>query len=156
MKSKYWIPFVLLFIVLTMIVAPGCNRTVTPTTTQYSSSLVPTITSAPSVPAITAADAYTLIQKNGSNPNFVILDVRTAAEFEGGHISSAINIDYYSPDFQSIVSKLDKNKQYVIYCAVGMRGAAATGIMVNLGFSEVQNITGGITRWIQDGYPTVK
>ena len=73
MKSKYWIPFVLLFIVLILVVAPGCNRTVTPTTTQYPSSLVPTITSAPSVPAITAADAYTLIQKNGSNPNFVIL-----------------------------------------------------------------------------------
>ena len=100
-------------------------------------------------------DAYNLIQQNLNNPGFIIIDVRTADEFNSGHIAGAINIDYESPQFTADVSKLDKNKQYLVYCATGIRGAAATQIMISLGFKDVQNMAGGITAWIQDGYPTV-
>lgn len=106
-------------------------------------------------PTISAADAYNLIQQNLNNPDFIILDVRTADEFNSGHIAGAINIDYYSSNFQADIGKLDKNKQYLVYCRTGIRGEAATQIMISLGFADVQNMAGGITAWIQDGYPIV-
>jgi rhodanese-related sulfurtransferase len=106
--------------------------------------------------SITAQEAFNLIQKNKNNPGFVLLDVRTADEFEAEHLADAINIDYRSPDFKTNIDKLDRYKEYLIYCGVGARGGSATEIMIELGFGKVHNLTGGITAWIDAGYPTVK
>jgi rhodanese-related sulfurtransferase len=108
------------------------------------------------VPVITAGDAFSQIQKNKNNPGFVILDVRTADEFEAEHLADAVNIDFRSPDFKTNIDKLDRDKEYLIYCGVGVRGKAAAEILIELGFGKVHNLTGGITAWIQAGYPTVK
>ena len=146
MKIKYWLSALIL---LNVLLFAGCSYG----KTQTSSSPLTTITSTSGVPTIIVADAFNLIQQNISNPNLVILDVRTANEFNTGHIAGAINIDYYAADFQANISKLNKNKQYLVYCATGIRGAAATQIMITLGFKQVQNMAGGITAWIQGGYP---
>ena len=145
MKIRYWL---FSLILLSVLLITGCSQT----TTQTTSNIVTTTTTS-NVPTITAQDAYSLIRENLDNPNFIILDVRTADEFNSGHIAGAINIDYESAQFTTDVSLLDKSKQYLVYCATGVRGAAATQIMVGLGFKNVQNIAGGITAWIQDGYP---
>ena len=146
MKIKYWLSALILINVL---IFAGCSQATTPTT----SNPVTTSTSTSGVPTIIVADAFNLIQQNTSNPKFVILDVRTADEFNTGHIAGATNIDYYAADFQTNVGKLDRNKQYLVYCATGIRGASATQIMLNLGFKRVQNIAGGIAAWIKAGYP---
>ena len=97
-----------------------------------------------------------MIQNNNNNTNFVLLDVRTADEFSGGHIEGAVNIDYYAADFKTNIGKLDKTKVYLVYCRTGVRGAASVKIMLDLGFRQTQNMTGGITKWVNDGYTTVK
>jgi rhodanese-related sulfurtransferase len=153
MKMKYWLPVISLFVVVNMVLITGCIQTTVQTTPTPSTTLTATTTTS-SVPTIDAPDAYNLIQRNINNPDFVILDVRTADEFNAGHIAGAINIDYTSAQFTADVSLLDKSKQYLVYCATGVRGAAATQIMVGLGFSNVENMAGGITAWIQDGFPT--
>jgi rhodanese-related sulfurtransferase len=107
------------------------------------------------VPIISVPDAYALVQKNRSNADFVILDVRTADEFNSGHMENAVNIDYYSADFPVNVGKLDKNKQYLVYCRTGVRSAGATRIMIDLGFNNVQSMLGGLSTWITAGYPVV-
>jgi len=108
------------------------------------------------VPVITAQDAFSQIQKNKNNPGFVLLDVRTADEFEAEHLADAVNIDYRSPDFKTNIDQLDRDKEYLIYCGVGVRGKAAAEILIEFGFGKVHNLTGGITAWIDAGYPTVK
>jgi rhodanese-related sulfurtransferase len=115
-----------------------------------------TTTESTDVPAITTQDANTMIQNNNNNTNFVLLDVRTADEFSGGHIEGAVNIDYYAADFKTNIGKLDKTKVYLVYCRTGVRGAASVKIMLDLGFRQTQNMTGGITKWVNDGYTTVK
>ena len=135
-------------ILLIALLITGCSQAVTSTTSTQSTTATTSI-----VPTITTPDAYNLIQQNISNSNFIIIDVRTAGEFNSGHIAGAINIDYESAQFTADVSLLDKTNQYLVYCKTGIRGAAATQIMVGLGFINVQNIAGGITAWIQDGYP---
>jgi rhodanese-related sulfurtransferase len=110
----------------------------------------------PLVRTLTAREAFDLIQENKNNKDFMIIDVRTKDEFDGGHIAAAVNIDYYAADFRAKVDKLDRSKQYLVYCRTGVRSAAASQIFEDLGFREIYNLGNGINRWIQDGYPIVK
>ena len=96
---------------------------------------------------ITTNDAFKLIEKHENDTNLVILDVRTLEEFSEEHIEGAKNIDFYSPDFENQLNKLDKEKKYLIYCASGGRGTKAMKKMENLGFMEVYNIEGGFMLW---------
>jgi len=105
---------------------------------------------------ITPQKAFTLIQNNQNNPDFVIIDVRTQEEFVGEHIENATNIDFYSEAFRDTLNTLDKDKTYLIYCRVGGRSGSALDIMAELNFREVYNILGGINQWKTEGLPTAK
>jgi rhodanese-related sulfurtransferase len=132
-------------ILLSVVLITACSQATTRTT----STTVPvtTVTTTSNAPTISAPDAFNLIQQNIGNPNFIIVDVRTADEYNSGHIAGAISIDYESAQFTDDVSLLDRTNQYLVYCKTGIRGTAATQIMVGLGFINVQNIAGGITAW---------
>ncbi len=105
---------VLTFGLLATILVGGCGQAATP--------VAPSVTSpeSPLSQAITTRDAFVLIHNNTDNPGFVIIDVRTASEFNGGHIAGAVNVDYYSPDFRSIVGTLDRRSRYLVYCRTGI------------------------------------
>ena len=103
----------------------------------------------------TAAECYTLIQENTDNPDFIILDVRTPAEYAGGHIENAVNLDYYEDDFEETLDTYDKNKTYLIYCRTANRTASVMIIMQRLEFTKVYNMLGGINAWTAAGFPTV-
>jgi len=105
---------------------------------------------------ISPQEAFTLIQNNQNNPDFVIIDVRTPEELAAEHIENAINIDFYSEAFRDMLNTLDRNKTYLIYCKVGGRSGSALDIMAELNFKEVYNILGGINLWKTEGFPTVK
>lgn len=102
---------------------------------------------------ITPQQAYDTIQANQGNANFELIDVRTPDEYQSGKIAGAIDIDFYASDFQQQLSQLDRGKQYVIYCHSGNRSGQALTIMKNLGFTNVEDIGGGIAAWAQQGLP---
>ena len=104
---------------------------------------------------ITSQEAFSLIQDNKDNPNFVIIDVRTPKEFAQEHIENAINIDYNSETFRDELDRLDKDNTYLIYCRSGARSGKALDMMKELNFREVYNL-GGIIDWKAEGLPTVK
>ncbi len=79
-----------------------------------------------------------------NNPDLVIVDVRTQAEFEAGHIGGSVNIDVSLPNFKEEIEKLNKNTRYVVYCRSGNRSRFAAQIMEVLGFREVYDLGGGI------------
>jgi rhodanese-related sulfurtransferase len=99
---------------------------------------------------ISTQDAYIMI---GENPDLIIIDVRTPAEFDSGHIENAFNIDRNSEGFQEELDALDKDKTYLVYCKMGSRSADALDIMRQLGFMEVYNMLGGIDQWQADELP---
>lgn len=72
----------------------------------------------------------------------VIVDVRTPAEYAGGHLEGAINIDFQSPSFDDAVADLDPDADYVVYCQSGNRSAQAVSVMEGAEFT-VQD-AGGI------------
>ena len=67
----------------------------------------------------------------------VIVDVRTAGEYAGGHLNKSINIPL--DQLKSKLSKLDKSKPIITCCASGMRSASAKSILKSNGFEDVHN-----------------
>lgn len=107
---------------------------------------------------ITAQQAFTLIQDNQDNPDFVVIDLRTPEQFADEHIGNAINLHYYSETFRDELDKLDKNRTYLIYyrCSCGGIGGKTLDLMAELNFREVYNIARGLNQWRAEGLPTIK
>ncbi len=83
--------------------------------------------------------------------NAVILDVRTEQEIEEGYIPNAQNIDIYlGQGFVDELEKLDKSKNYYVYCRSGNRSGQACAIMNSLGFESAYNLQGGFMNWQGD------
>lgn len=75
-------------------------------------------------------------EKNG-----YILDVRTSKEHEVGKIEGSVNISDMS--LRDHLEELPKDRPIYIYCAVGFRGYLATRLLMQKGFKNVSNLTGG-------------
>lgn len=73
----------------------------------------------------------------------ILLDVRTPAEFNAGHIDGALNIDWFSNDFNKQVAVLDKHKTVYVYCKMGGRSLKSQARLKELGFLHVINLEGG-------------
>lgn len=101
---------------------------------------------------VNVAQANELIQ----NEEVLVVDVRSSPEWDGGHIENAIHINLYSDEFESDIAKLDKSKEYVVYCHAGGRSATAVEKMKELGFTNVHNMAGGFSAWTEAGYKSVK
>ncbi len=82
----------------------------------------------------------------------MFIDVRTAQEYDAGHIPGAVLIDVNSDSFDEMIKKLDKNAVYVVYCRSGIRSARASERMNSFGIKNVYNVSGGFGAW-QEKYP---
>ena len=125
---------------------------------QWLAAELPTIQPTPAwkIESIAPQEALALTLENKNNPDFVIIDARTLKEFAVSHIENAIHLDYTSDTFQDELDKLDKNKVYLIYCAVSACNESALNVMEELGFKEVYNMSGGINQWEAEGFPVIK
>lgn len=85
-----------------------------------------------------------------------IVDIRTPREFNQGYIKGAININYYDKTFLEEITKLDKSKPIYIYCRSGSRTSSASRKLQKLGFSEVNDLEGGIINWARSQYKIVR
>ena len=79
-----------------------------------------------------ATDYAELMQKGAQ-----IIDVRTPAEFNGGHIKDSVNIPL--DNLQKQLSKIKKNQPVITCCASGMRSGAARQMLQANGYAEVYN-----------------
>ena len=90
-----------------------------------------------------------------TEPDVIILDVRTPEEFASGHIEGALNIDFNSGDFANEITRLNPSENYAIYCRSGSRSGQAASIMHKAGFHDVSNLNGGVIDWTDAGLPLV-
>jgi phage shock protein E len=82
----------------------------------------------------------------------VIIDVRTKSEYNDGHLKKTdYNFDMSSSGFEKKVEKLDKDKNYFLYCRTGARSGQATKLMKRKGFENVYNI-GGLQSLVSAGF----
>ncbi len=85
----------------------------------------------------------------------VVIDVRTPAEYDAGHLEGAENIDVQSGDFDARMAALPTSGNYVVYCQSGNRSAAAVARMSDLGFSNVTDAGGMSSASGTTGLPIV-
>ena len=80
--------------------------------------------------------------------NAVIIDVRSAEEYETGHIPGAQQINVQSPqDFMAQIADLDKSTDYYVYCKSGNRSLQACQVLDFNGFSNIYSLEGGFENW---------
>jgi rhodanese-related sulfurtransferase len=83
--------------------------------------------------------------------DFILLDIRTEAEYQAGHIQGAQwfprgNLEFY---IQNLIT--DPDSRIVLYCRSGGRSALATLTMKDMGYSNVVDLNGGFKEWIAEG-----
>jgi rhodanese-related sulfurtransferase len=93
-------------------------------------------------------------EKAIAKENIQVLDVRTAGEFNSGHIKNALLADWNNKEqFTERIKYVDKNKPVYVYCLSGGRSGAAADWMKKNGFTTVVNLEGGITAWKKNNKP---
>lgn len=95
-------------------------------------------------------------EKMRADTNSVVLDVRTPREFAGGHVPGATNLPISAPDFEKRLESLDRNRPYLVHCAVGVRSGKAVRQMKKMGFKQIFDFSGGWTAWKEAGKPVEK
>ena len=99
------------------------------------------------IKTIDAGEAYQMVQ----NKNCNLIDIRESNELENtGSVEGATHIprgmlevylDPNSPIFQN--GKIDQNKEFVLFCAGGVRSALAVKSLKDMGYQNVSHIDGG-------------
>ena len=87
---------------------------------------------------------YDHLEEYLETENGILIDVRTKTEFENGAIPNAIHMDVDT--LRENLDFFDKNKKYVIYCQIGLRGYLAQRILRNNNIDSV-NLNGGYGLW---------
>ena len=74
--------------------------------------------------------------------NAVLIDVRTAEEFNEGHLDNAINVSSTVIKFNIKAHVTDLETPIIVYCRSGRRSAESADILVNLGYKNVYDMSG--------------
>jgi phage shock protein E len=81
----------------------------------------------------------------------VVIDVRTAAEFESGHIPGAVNIPH--DEIAARISEVDAPNGVALYCMMGPRARKGEAALLESGYGSVVHIEGGLSAWKAEGLP---
>jgi thioredoxin 1 len=82
----------------------------------------------------------------------IILDVRTPEETAKGAIENASFINVNDRAFVRRIKLMQKDKPIYVYCASGGRSANAADLLIQNGFKDVYNLSGGIRSWTASGF----
>lgn len=108
---------------------------------------------------VSVQEAKEMVEKG----DIFVLDVRTPDEFNSSHIKGATLIpvsNAFGSNLSSeslLKARIDEvpKRKILVYCRTGRRSDTASTMLVNAGYSQVYNMAGGITAWIDAGYPVV-
>ena len=100
---------------------------------------------------ISQADLLARIERK--DPDLLVLDVRTAAEFAAGHVPGARNVSH-----ELLASRLDelsaaRDKQVVLYCRSGRRTLLAEDVLRKAGFTRLAHLEGDYLAWEAEHRP---
>jgi rhodanese-related sulfurtransferase len=90
------------------------------------------------------------------NQGALLLDVRSQAEFDAGHIRDARHLPQDQLASSGEALKKYKEKVVVACCESGLRSGAAARVLRTQGFTKVANLRGGLQAWRAENLPLVK
>ena len=95
--------------------------------------------------------AQALIQKGFDG---ILLDVREPQEHAWAHLKGSTLAPL--SELAEHLDSLPRDLPYLVYCKVGQRSAHAGRMMLEAGFEDITNLSGGIMDWIRRGGPIVQ
>lgn len=106
----------------------------------------------PEVKRITPAELAAWLQDPKRAPP-VLLDIRTAAEYEVSHLQKAQRVQPGSP---ASAIQISKDQPIVTYCSIGYRSGAFAQILERAGYRHVLNLEGSIFKWANQDRPVYR
>ena len=104
----------------------------------------------------TSAELWTVSELNESisksDHELVLLDVRTQAEYDSGHILNAINISHDEILEDPELLAEYKDTQMVVFCRSGVRAGKVIQLLESIGFEDIIDIDGDMLAWSEAGY----
>lgn len=100
----------------------------------------------PTVRSLSTQELDRWLQDPNKTPP-ILLDARTAREFNVSHLKTAQRIDPRSPNW----THLPKQFAIVVYCSVGYRSAKLVQQLQQHGFTDVRNLEGSLFQWANEG-----
>ena len=104
----------------------------------------------------TSAELWTVSELNESiskmDHDLVLLDVRTQAEYDSGHILNAINISHDEILEDPELLAEYKDSQMVVFCRSGVRAGKVIQLLESIGFEDIIDIDGDMLAWSEAGY----
>ena len=96
------------------------------------------------------------IRLMNAHEDALIMDLRTSADYKGGHIKGAKStpLGELSATIKNYVDY--KNKSVLIYCNSGTTATRAIKLLKKAGFEKISNLEGGIAAWKEANMPLVK
>ena len=105
-----------------------------------------------SVPYISVTELR-MLQMNDS---ITILDAREPEEFQVSHIPNSIFIGFSNFDEEQMLQQLpNTDTRIVVYCSLGIRSEQISEKLKKAGYTQVENLYGGIFEWMNANYPVV-
>lgn len=80
-----------------------------------------------------------------------VIDVRSAAEFETGHIPGAVNIPF--DEVAARIDEVEAPNGVALYCMIGPRARKGEAALLAAGHESVLHIEGGLSAWKASGLP---
>jgi len=77
--------------------------------------------------------------------SYQVIDVRSSGDYSKGHIEGAVNIPH--EEMKERIGELNINDKIIVHCNKGTTGNAAQNLLLNLGFSNVYNLSGGYSQY---------
>ena len=144
MRPRFLLPTLALVLVVLALAVAGCSSQDTTS---------PEETGAATSAAWETVDVQTASDALGSNADAQIVDVREPEEWaETGVPEGAVLIPLGDLESQAAAELAADQPVYVI-CRSGNRSQTGSDILVGLGFTQVYNVDGGITAWLDAGLP---
>lgn len=90
-------------------------------------------------------DIHRGLREYDSQPDALLLDVRTEEEYRQGHIPCSRNLPLHSIDKVRLIAE-NKDIPLYVYCQSGARSRRAAGTLMQMGYQHVKNL-GGISAY---------
>ena len=103
------------------------------------------------IPEVSPEEVAELL--NGGNDDVVVVDVREGDEYRQGHLPTAMHLPRGFLELQAETKLASAaEKKVVAYCAGGVRSLFAADTLRKMGLKDVVSMSGGFTRWKQNGH----
>lgn len=100
---------------------------------------------------VTVLTPHQFVGWQQAEKEFLLLDVRSLAEYRQGHIKGAVNVEYTALAIEQEKLNVFKKKEVVVYCRSGRRAAIAEAYLIQHGFKRVYHLQGDMNAWSAAG-----